>query len=105
LPLPSASAVEVFELRFEKIIYLQQIHTDSSVELKIEWWGMPKPQLVVFDPMGVRGITAKYLICCPLDGLLSYFEDSKVLAIDVAVKGRNIGKAYLNFLVLKGWRG
>ena len=60
---------------------------------------------MVFDRVEELEKTAKYIICCHVEGLLSYFNDTKVLSIDLASRGRNIGKAYLNFLVLKGWQG
>ena len=40
-----------------------------------------------------------------MERLLSYFNDMNLLSIEVCNKYRVIGKAYLNFLVLKGWRG
>lgn len=64
---------------------------------------MEKPHRTLFDDK--KGTTARYVICCPMQRLLDYLLDMKVLGIDVTCRGKSIGKAYLNFLVLKGWRG
>ena len=40
-----------------------------------------------------------------MEGLFAYLEDTKIATIDVVTKGKVVGKAYLNFLVMKGWRG
>jgi hypothetical protein len=50
-------------------------------------------------------VSGKYVLCCSVEGLLSYFTDMKVVSVDVSSKNKSVGKAYLNFLMLKGWRG
>jgi len=45
------------------------------------------------------------LVCCPFDKLLTYLCDMKLLGIQMKINKRVIGKAYLNFLLLKGWKG
>lgn len=64
---------------------------------------MKKPHSLLYNDMGT--CQGKYLICTPIERLLSYFNDMKLLAIEICNKYRAIGKAYLNFLVIKGWRG
>jgi hypothetical protein len=78
------------------------------VELKLEWWGMQKPHLLnyFFEAKSEEEeCLAKYIVCSSVDRLIGYLIDMKLLAIEVGSKNRVIGKAYLNFLVLKGWKG
>lgn len=47
----------------------------------------------------------KYIVCSSIERLLAYLFDMKLLSIEISTKTKTIGKAYLNFAVLKGWKG
>lgn len=47
----------------------------------------------------------KYIVCSSIERLLAYLFDMKLLSIEISTKIKTIGKAYLNFAVLKGWKG
>jgi hypothetical protein len=65
---------------------------------------MQKPQSLTMRSQNIS-VSGKYVLCCSVEGLLSYFTDMKVVSVDVSSKNKSVGKAYLNFLMLKGWRG
>ena len=66
---------------------------------------MRSPQVVHLDQQDQNSVVTKYIICCPNEGLLSYLTDMKLLTVDVSMKKKSIGKAYINFTILKGWKG
>ena len=47
----------------------------------------------------------KYIVCSSIERLLAYLFDMKLLSVEISAKAKTLGKAYLNFSVLKGWKG
>jgi len=66
---------------------------------------MRNPQVVHLSQQNQKSVVTKFIICCTNEGLLSYLTDMKLLTVDVSIKKKSIGKAYINFTILKGWKG
>jgi hypothetical protein len=66
---------------------------------------MRTAQVLHLSQQNQNSVATKYIICCANEGLLSYLADMKFLTIDVSMKKKSIGKAYINFAMLKGWKG